>query len=73
MLTAVRQRGGALLVEVERPAATDLGLSFTRGPQDSVVIEAMRTASIAERLASVGISHVTPLEKNPVMNILDKK
>lgn len=60
VMEGVRGSGGPLLVEIERAAGTSLGITLTHAhptdPSGAIVIETIRTASIAERLVALNYS-----------------
>lgn len=53
-MDGVRASGGPLLVEIERAAGTSLGITLTHAHPEptAIVIETIRTASIAERFVA---------------------
>lgn len=60
VMEGVRGSGGPLLVEIERAAGTSLGITLTHAhptdPSGAIVIETIRTASIAERFVALNYS-----------------
>nr|XP_045595097.1 glutamate receptor-interacting protein 2-like isoform X2 [Procambarus clarkii] len=60
VMDGVRGTGGPLLVEIERAMGTSLGITLTHAhPQpNAIVIETIRTASIAERCGALAVNDI---------------
>ncbi|XP_047474021.1 glutamate receptor-interacting protein 2-like isoform X4 [Penaeus chinensis] len=56
----VRSSGGPLLVEIERAPGTSLGITLTHAHPDpnAIIIETIRTASIAERCGALCVNDI---------------
>ncbi|XP_071550797.1 glutamate receptor-interacting protein 2 isoform X8 [Panulirus ornatus] len=60
VMDGVRASGGPLLVEIERAAGTSLGITLTHAHPEpnAIVIETIRTASIAERCGALAVNDI---------------
>ncbi|XP_042240486.1 glutamate receptor-interacting protein 2-like isoform X2 [Homarus americanus] len=60
VMDGVRATGGPLLVEIERAVGTSLGITLTHAHPEptAIVIETIRTASIAERCGALAVNDI---------------